>query len=66
MISVIQEIIGLESSLDVITSKKIFLVWSASLGQTLVMQMVKRPPEGADAQICSLGDPDHILEVRWP
>ena len=41
-----------------------FLVWSASLGQTLVMQMEKRHPEDGDAQICSLGEPDHILQAR--
>ena len=62
----IQEITGLESRFDVTTSEKIFLVWSVSLGQTLVMLMQPQPPEGAGAQICSLGDPDHILEVRWP
>ena len=67
MISVIQEITGLESRLEVTTSEKIFLVWSALLGQTLVMPMQQRqPPEGNGAQICALGDPDHVLEVRWP
>ena len=41
-----------------------FLVGSASLDPTLVMPMAKPPRLGA--QICSLGEPDHILEVRWP
>ena len=63
----IQEITGLESRFDVTTSEKIFLVWSVSLGQTLVMPMQQRQlPEGEGAQICALGDPDHVLEVRWP
>ena len=45
----------------------LFLVRSASLGRTLVMPMIKPPPpDGGGAQICSFGDPDHILEVRWP
>ena len=52
------------SRFDVTTSEKIFLVWSASLGQTLVMPMRGPPLDGAAAQICSLGEPDHILQVR--
>ena len=45
----------------------LFLVGSASLDPTLVMPMERpQPPDGGDARICSLGEPDHILEVRWP
>ena len=63
----IQEITGLESRFDVTTPEKIFLVWSASLGQTLLMPMQQRQPtEGEGAQICALGDPGHVIEVRWP
>ena len=44
-----------------------FLVGSASLDPTLVMPMIRPPrPDGGDAQICSLGEPDHILQVRCP
>ena len=43
-----------------------FLVGSASLDPTLVMPM--GGPAGADARICSLGEPDHIpvLQVTCP
>ena len=42
---------------------KTFLVGSASLDPTLVIPM-RQQRHGA--RICSLGDPDHILQVRYP
>ena len=39
-----------------------FLVGSASLDPTLVIPMRQERHEAV--RICSLGDPDHILEVR--
>ena len=41
---------------------KTFLVGSASLDPTLVIPMRQQGHEAA--QICSFGEPDHILQVR--
>ena len=43
-----------------------FLVGSASLDPTLVIPMQERQQRAADARICSFGEPDHILQVRYP
>ena len=42
-----------------------FIVGSASLDPTLVMRMTQpQPLDGGGAPICSLGEPDHILQIR--
>ena len=42
----------------------LFLVGSAMLNPTLVMVMER--PQRPEGRICSLGEPDNILQVRCP